>query len=247
MSRQHTLAIFKPIQARLLPNYRRMTIVIGVLALQGAFIEHVQHVEKCIVKNKDQYKEKLSVITVRDDNQLTKCDALIIPGGESTTMSLIAQRTGFYDDLHAFVHDPRKVIWGTCAGLIYLSQQLSNEAELLKTLDLLKVSVMRNAFGRQAQSSTRICDFSSFIPYCDDFPAIFIRAPVIEEVLDSEEVQILYKLDGKDNNGQELIVAAKQNDNILVTSFHPELAENDVRFHDWFIREFVLKAPMSGF
>ncbi|CAI4725661.1 CQI_4a_G0043440.mRNA.1.CDS.1 [Saccharomyces cerevisiae] len=218
-----------------------MTVVIGVLALQGAFIEHVRHVEKCIVENRDFYEKKLSVMTVKDKNQLAQCDALIIPGGESTAMSLIAERTGFYDDLYAFVHNPSKVTWGTCAGMIYISQQLSNEAKLVKTLNLLKVKVKRNAFGRQAQSSTRICDFSNFIPYCNDFPATFIRAPVIEEVLDPEHVQVLYKLDGKDNGGQELIVAAKQKNNILATSFHPELAENDIRFHDWFIREFVLK------
>ncbi|CAI4035798.1 hypothetical protein SMKI_08G2590 [Saccharomyces mikatae IFO 1815] len=218
-----------------------MSIVIGVLALQGAFIEHIRHVEKCIDENKDQYNAELSVIAVRDNNQLSKCDALIIPGGESTAMSLIAQRTGFYNDLHTFVHNPNKVIWGTCAGLIYLSQQLSNEADLVQTLNLLKVRVKRNAFGRQAQSSSRICDFSGFIPNCHDFPATFIRAPVIEEVLDPENVQVLYKLDGKDNSDQELIVAAKQNDNVLATSFHPELAETDTRFHDWFIREFVLR------
>ncbi|CAI4853878.1 BAG_1a_G0030700.mRNA.1.CDS.1 [Saccharomyces cerevisiae] len=137
-------------------------------------------------------------MTVKDENQLAQCDALIIPGGESTAMSLIAERTGFYDDLYAFVHNPSKVTWGTCA------------AKLVKTLNLLKVKVKRNAFGRQAQSSTRICDFSNFIPHCNDFPATFIRAPVIEEVLDPEHVQVLYKLDGKDNGGQELIVAAKQ-------------------------------------
>ncbi|CAI4442651.1 CPA_1a_G0017750.mRNA.1.CDS.1 [Saccharomyces cerevisiae] len=187
-----------------------MTIVIGVLALQGAFIEHVRHVEKCIVENRDFYERKLSVMTVKDKNQLAQCDALIIPGGESTAMSLIAERTGFYDDLHTFVHNPNKVTWGTCAGLIYLSQQLSNEEKLGRTLNLLKVKVKRNAFGRQAQSSTRICDFSDFIPYCDDFPATFIRAPVIDEVLDQEDVRVLYKLHGRDNGGQELIVAAKQ-------------------------------------
>ncbi|CAI4055896.1 hypothetical protein SUVZ_02G0070 [Saccharomyces uvarum] len=218
-----------------------MTIVIGVLALQGAFIEHVRHVERCIVENKDQYNEKLSVITVRDKDQLAGCNALVIPGGESTSMSLIAQRTGFYSDLYNFVHDPKKTIWGTCAGLIFLSQQLSNEAKLVKTLDLLKVKVKRNAFGRQAQSFTQTYDFSSFIPNCNDFPATFIRAPVIEKILDPKEVQVLCKLEEKDNSGQGLIVAAKQNDNILVTSFHPELAETDIRFHDWFIKEFVLK------
>ncbi|CAD6643893.1 XXYS1_4_G0011690.mRNA.1.CDS.1 [Saccharomyces cerevisiae] len=109
-----------------------MTVVIGVLALQGAFIEHVRHVEKCIVENRDFYEKKLSVITVKDKNQLAQCDALIIPGGESTAMSLIAERTGFYEDLYAFVHNPSKVTWGTCAGMIYISQQLSNEAKLVK-------------------------------------------------------------------------------------------------------------------
>ncbi|CAI6596312.1 CBM_HP2_G0036390.mRNA.1.CDS.1 [Saccharomyces cerevisiae] len=145
-------------------------------------------------------------------------------------MSLIAEKNRILRRSLRIRTQPRaRLTWGTCAE------------KLVKTLNLLKVKVKRNAFGRQAQSSTRICDFSNFIPHCNDFPATFIRAPVIEEVLDPEHVQVLYKLDGKDNGGQELIVAAKQKNNILATSFHPELAENDIRFHDWFIREFVLK------
>lgn len=209
----------------------KMGKCVGILALQGAFIEHIQHLEKCITEN----KYDLSVTTVKTPEELEICDALIIPGGESTSMSLIAQRTGMYPHLLKFVHDPSKAIWGTCAGLIYLSKELSNEKELVKPLNLLKVKVKRNAFGRQAQSFIKDCDFSSFIPDCTDFPTVFIRAPVIETILDPQEVLPLYTLD----NG--LIVAATQGKNILATSFHPELAENDSRFHDWFIKKFVLK------
>lgn len=198
--------------------------------MQGAFLEHVQHLESCI----KQSSYDLRIITVKTLAELSQCDALIIPGGESTSMSLIAERTGMFDHLYNFVHDQRKIIWGTCAGLIYISEDIANESKLIRTLKLLRVRVKRNAFGRQAQSFIRNCDFSSFIPGCSDFPAVFIRAPVIEKILDANAVVPLYTLD----NG--LIVAATQGHNILVTSFHPELAETDLRFHDWFIRAFVL-------
>lgn len=95
--------------------------------------------------------------------------------------------------------------------------------------------VRRNAFGRQAQSFIQSCNFSQFIPGCHDFPAVFIRAPVIEKILDEEAVKPLFTLD------DGFIVAAAQGNNILATSFHPELAENDSRFHDWFLQQFVLK------
>lgn len=208
-----------------------MSKCVGVLALQGAFVEHVQHFERCACDN----NYDLKIITVKTPEELEQCDALVIPGGESTSMSLIAQRTGMYPYLLEFVHNPNKAIWGTCAGLIYLSQELANEKELVKPLNLLKVKVKRNAFGRQAQSFIQECDFSSFIPNCHDFPTVFIRAPVIEEILDTTSVSPLFTLD----NG--LIVAATQDDNILATSFHPELSEHDSRFHDRFIRRFVLK------
>ncbi|GCE99436.1 senecionine N-oxygenase [Zygosaccharomyces mellis] len=204
--------------------------VIGVLALQGAFIEHIQHLNCCI----DQNGYNLNVVAVRTAEELNHCDALIIPGGESTSMSLIAQRTGMYKPLYEFVRNPSKAIWGTCAGLIYISKEVSNEKELLKPLELVEIKVKRNAFGRQAQSFIQDCDFSDFAPGLHDFPTVFIRAPVIEEILDPKRVKPLYTLD----NG--LIVAAIQDENILATSFHPELAD-DVRFHDWFIKRFVIK------
>lgn len=204
--------------------------VIGVLALQGAFIEHIQHLNCCIKDN----GYDLNVIAVKTADELNKCDALIIPGGESTSMSLIAQRTGMYKHLREFVHNPAKAVWGTCAGLIYISKEVSNEKDLLQPLELLEVKVKRNAFGRQAQSFIQDCDFSSFAPGVKNFPTVFIRAPVIEEILDPKRVKPLYSLDSG------LIVAAIQDENVLATSFHPELAD-DVRFHDWFIRRFVIK------
>lgn len=207
-----------------------MAKCVGVLALQGAFLEHVQHFERCVRDN----GYNISIITVKTPEELSRCDALVIPGGESTSMSLIAQRTGMFPHLRKFVHDPSKATWGTCAGLIYISKELSNERELVQPLELLQVRVKRNAFGRQAQSFIQSCDFSQFIPGCHDFPAVFIRAPVIEEILDEEAVKPLFTLD----NG--LIVAAAQGSNVLATSFHPELAEDDSRFHNWFLQQFVL-------
>lgn len=216
------------------------TRCIGVLALQGAFIEHVHHLQRCIDKFSD-YDKAIRVTTVRTAQELWQCDGLVIPGGESTAMSLIAQRTNLYDDLYRFVHDPNKCIWGTCAGLIFISDNLVTQGNLINTLKLLHVTVKRNAFGRQAQSFIQRCDFSNFIDNCNDFPATFIRAPVIDEILDPENVEVLYRLDKPDFPQDGLIVAVKQNDNILATSFHPELAEDDLRFHDYFIREFILK------
>ncbi|KAG0670197.1 putative glutamine amidotransferase sno3 [Maudiozyma exigua] len=216
------------------------TRCIGVLALQGAFIEHVHHLQRCIDKFSD-YDKAIRVTTVRTAQELWQCDGLVIPGGESTAMSLIAQRTNLYDDLYRFVHDPNKCIWGTCAGLIFISDNLMTQGNLINTLKLLHVTVKRNAFGRQAQSFIQKCDFSNFIDNCNDFPATFIRAPVIDEILDPENVEVLYRLDKPDCPQDGLIVAVKQNDNILATSFHPELAEDDLRFHDYFIREFILK------
>lgn len=215
--------------------------VIGVLALQGAFIEHVQHLENCVEVYGETYGWDVKVTTVRTKDELWKCDGLVIPGGESTAMSLIAQRTGFYPELYKFVHSPEKKVWGTCAGLIFISDVLANENTLVKTLELLHVRVKRNAFGRQAQSFTQDCDFSSFIPGCTDFPATFIRAPVVEEILDQENVKVLYRLEREGSPQNGLVVAVKQGDNVLATSFHPELAETDLRFHDFFIRQFILK------
>ncbi|CCE64148.1 hypothetical protein TPHA_0G03070 [Tetrapisispora phaffii CBS 4417] len=221
-------------------------IIIGVLALQGAYIEHVNFLNTCIADGDYGINGfDITVIEVRTSKELQKCNALVIPGGESTSMSLIARRVGIFDDLIAFVHDKNKVIWGTCAGLIFLAKKIDNvdhNADILDTLKLVDVSILRNAFGRQSQSFIKSCDFSSFINDCDDYETVFIRAPVINKILDPGTVKILYSLEYEKESGEvdNLIVAAKQNDNVLITSFHPELSD-DFRFHKYFIEDFVLK------
>lgn len=209
---------------------------VGVLALQGAYAEHFKIIQQCV----EVYKYDIEITTVKNESELARCDVLIIPGGESTSISLISQRTGIFQALVNFVNDPSKSVWGTCAGLIFLAKNVKNTPELVTTLDVLNVKVVRNAFGRQAQSFIKSCDFSSFIPNCTDFSAVFIRAPIIESILNLESenednnIRVLYKLD----NGS--IVAVSQGNRILATSFHPELAEGDIRFHNWFLTEYVL-------
>ncbi|AGO10576.1 AaceriABR123Wp [[Ashbya] aceris (nom. inval.)] len=208
-----------------------MSKVVGVLALQGSFAEHIACLEACVREN----GHNVEVIAVKTQQELARCDSLIIPGGESTAISQIAERTGLHEHLYEFVRAPGKSAWGTCAGLIFLANQVANQAALLKPLGVLDVTVERNAFGRQLQSFEKNCDFSSFWDHEGAFPTVFIRAPVISKV-NSEQVEVLHKLERED--GSEQIVAVRQG-NILGTSFHPELG-TDTRFHDWFLRTFVL-------
>lgn len=224
---------------------------IGILALQGAFIEHVKHLEEII--SKEDYDCEIKVIEVRTENELLQCDALIIPGGESTTMSLVAERTGLLQPLMDFVKS-EKPIWGTCAGLILLARCIENGKSGQKLLGGIDIQVKRNAFGRQLDSFQADLDFSNFIDLLvTKFPTVFIRAPIISEItpeatelkpsgdiitsandyINKAPVEILHQLD----NG--LIVAVRQG-NKLGTSFHPELS-NDYRFHKWFLDEFIIK------
>ena len=227
-------------------------VTVGVLALQGAFIEHIKHFEGATKNGYSDYE--FNFIEVRTEEQLDRCHGLVIPGGESTAISLIAQRTDLLGPLMHYVKSERP-IWGTCAGLIFLSTQVENGKPGQQLLGGMNIQVKRNAFGRQLQSFQSDLDFSSFIPLVSDFPTIFIRAPVITNVLsdingsenvDNEiihskndyenkaPVQILHQLD----NG--LVVAVRQGTK-LGTSFHPELSD-DYRFHKWFIDEFITKA-----
>jgi 5'-phosphate synthase pdxT subunit len=237
--------------------------VVGVLALQGAFREHLD-LFKAATQGNDAID--FQYVEVRTERELNSCDALVVPGGESTSMSLIAERTNMLVPLQHFISS-NKPIWGTCAGLIFLSKQIINGRPDQKALGAIDIEVKRNAFGRQQESFEACLDFSSFITGVDSFPTIFIRAPVISKVLatpyneeylpigqinddgnliiyssskfsNEAPVEVLHSLESG------LIVAAKQG-NILVTSFHPELTD-DYRFHKWFIDDFVLKrrAPM---
>lgn len=200
---------------------------IGVLALQGAFAEHINYLTQAGA----ELAVDIQVIEVKTEEQLFQCDALVIPGGESTAISLISECTGLLEPLRKFCQDPKKPVWGTCAGLIFLGTSLVNGREDQKQLGGIDIEVTRNAFGRQLDSKTIDLDFSSFIPGVTHFSATFIRAPVISKV--GEGVTVLSQLE---DTG--FIVAVRQGLK-LGTSFHPEL-DDTALFHKWFLTEFVL-------
>jgi pyridoxal 5'-phosphate synthase pdxT subunit len=187
---------------------------IGVLALQGAFIEHVQMLTQLGAE----------AIEVRLPQDLASLDGLIIPGGESTTMGKLAVHYQLMEPLREFARSG-KAMWGTCAGLIFMAKDVGRDQPLL---GLMAVTVERNAFGRQIDSFEANLDVPD-IEGGRPFHAIFIRAPLIESVGDG--IQVLARVE-KDH--RDVIVAARQG-NLLVTSFHPELS-NDDRFHRYFLK-----------
>ena len=183
---------------------------IGVLALQGAFIEHIKALRSLDVEG----------VEVRKLEQLRNLDGLIIPGGESTTFGKLAVEYGLIEPMRALC-DAGKPVWGTCAGMIFLAKEVGRAQPLLGVMD---VQVKRNAFGRQVDSFEIDLDIPALEPRAP-FHAIFIRAPLIASV--GNDVEVLAKLD------DGTIVAARQG-NLLATSFHPELT-NDTRFHKYFL------------
>ncbi|KAJ3416035.1 Integrator complex subunit 11 [Chytridiales sp. JEL 0842] len=197
------------------------------VALQGAFSEHVFMLQRM----KDKVARVVEVRTAKDLED-PSLDALVLPGGESTTMSLIAERTNMLEPLSKWVREQKKPVWGTCAGMILLANGVSQgRAEGQKQIGGLDVVVKRNAFGRQADSF--VADLH--IPVLDDasrpFQGVFIRAPVIEIVKDSTvETIVTVKSDRLES---EAVVGVRQG-NILATAFHPELT-NDDRFHRYFV------------
>ncbi|EPE28704.1 Class I glutamine amidotransferase-like protein [Glarea lozoyensis ATCC 20868] len=169
-------------------------ITIGVLALQGAFNEHVQLLREAaqILATKDIIQRTWTFKEIRNKPELDSCDALIIPGGESTAISLVAQRCNMLEPLRDFVKVIRKPTWGTCAGLILLAEAANatkkGGQELIGGLD---VRVNRNHFGRQIESFQadlnlpflQQADGKDFDTSQKPFRAIFIRAPIVEKVL----------------------------------------------------------------
>jgi 5'-phosphate synthase pdxT subunit len=189
---------------------------IGVLALQGAFSEHIKMLESLGV----------TAVEVRLPEQLAECDGLIIPGGESTTIGKLARRFGLMEPLQAFAQE--KAVWGTCAGMIFMAKEISNgsagrDQPLLAVMD---IEVERNAFGRQVDSFEIDLDVPAlYNGEVKPFPAVFIRAPrLLAAKADAEVIATLP--DGT-------AVAAQQG-KWLVTSFHPELT-GDGRFHRYFL------------
>lgn len=185
---------------------------VGVLALQGAFIEHIKVLNQLGVE----------AVEVRLPEQLADVDGLIIPGGESTTIGKLAVMYHFMEPLRDF--SAEKPMWGTCAGMIFMAKEIGMDQPLLGVMDIV---VERNAFGRQVDSFEVNLGVEAFgRETAVSFPAVFIRAPKLIEA--KGNAKVIAKLD------DGTAVAAQQG-HMLVTSFHPELT-NDTRFHEYFIR-----------
>jgi 5'-phosphate synthase pdxT subunit len=192
-------------------------MLIGVLALQGDFAEHITVLTRLGVESRE----------VRLPQELDGLDGLIIPGGESTTIGKLAVEYGLIEPLAEFGES--KPIWGTCAGAIFLSKDATRAKNGQPLLGLMDITIQRNAFGRQVDSFEVDLDVPALAKVSEDnapFSAVFIRAPLIEAVKEGE-VEVLATVD------DGMIVAAQQG-HLLATSFHPEL-NNDDRFHQYFL------------
>lgn len=183
---------------------------IGVLALQGAFVEHIALLRLLGVE----------ALPVRLPQELEGLDGLIIPGGESTAIAKLMLSHNLTDTLRSRIQDGLAVL-GTCAGMILLAKGVSDG---LETLGVMDIEVRRNAFGRQVDSFET--DLSIPLLGEDPFHGVFIRAPLIERA--SPEVEILSKLP----NGVSVVVRQGK---LLASAFHPELTD-DLRFHSYFLK-----------
>jgi 5'-phosphate synthase pdxT subunit len=186
-------------------------VTTGVLALQGAFALH----QKMLTELGD------TVVQVRRPEHLDGIDRLVVPGGESTTMSMLAERTGLLEPLRSFVTSGRPVL-GTCAGAILLSAEILDGRADQHCLGAIDISTRRNGFGRQVDSFEELVA----VPELGEVPfhAVCIRAPVIERA--GEGVEVLARIDGHP--------ALVRSGAIMVSIFHPELS-GDVRVHRRFL------------
>ena len=184
---------------------------IGVLALQGAFIEHIHRLKTLAV----------DACEVRLPKELDQLDGLIIPGGESTTIGKLAQKYDLITPLRQFASV--NTVWGTCAGMILMAKDIGRQQPLLGVMD---IRVQRNAFGPQRESFETHLNITVLKNGdSNPFPCVFIRSPILVET--NGNVQVIARLtDGTP-------VAARQ-EKLLVTAFHPELTQ-DTRFHEYFL------------
>lgn len=184
---------------------------IGILGFQGAIIEHERQIKAI----------EHEPVIVKYSQQLEEIDAIILPGGESTTMGKILNRTGLMEPLREKILGGLPV-WGTCAGMILLAKELVNDT--VTHLGVMNIAVRRNAYGSQIDSFAT----KQVIPAVDsnEMELVFIRAPYITKV--GEGVEVLCEVEGH--------IVAAQEKNMLVTSFHPELTDNMA-----FLKYFVSK------
>ena len=184
---------------------------IGVLALQGAVREHLEALRRCGAEP----------VAVRLPEEVAECEALILPGGESTTIGKLMHRHGLVRPIQE-LSAAGKPLLGTCAGMILMAKQIESGMEGQPLLGVMDITVERNAFGRQVDSFEADLDFKGM----EGGPvrAVFICAPVIKSLDDSVETLATYQ-------GQA--VAVRQG-NLLALSFHPELT-SDLRLHKLFL------------
>jgi 5'-phosphate synthase pdxT subunit len=183
--------------------------VVGVLALQGDFREHKEALRRLGVEAKE----------VRKPEHLLGLKALIVPGGESTTIGKLAREYGIEEAVRRRVEEGSLAVFGTCAGAIWMAKEILGYPEQPR-LGVLDVAVERNAFGRQVESFEEVVEVRGLGP----FPGVFIRAPVFRRL--GEGVEVLAELSG-------LPVLVRQG-KLLASSFHPELTE-DPRLHRHFL------------
>jgi 5'-phosphate synthase pdxT subunit len=220
-------------------NNQKTAPKIGVLALQGAFIEHIKILKELGAEASE----------VRLPEDLDGLDGLIIPGGESTAIGKLMTNWGLTEPIKTMAANG-KAVWGTCAGMILLAQDIGGLNQPL--IGLMDIKVKRNAFGSQLDSFEADMEIPAIEKELKGtngkdtthpFRGVFIRAPYIEQV--GSQAEELARLEGpiaeqaqtqpdQDSIQQEIIVAARQR-NLLATAFHPELT-GDTRFHQFFLK-----------
>ena len=190
----------------------KSTKVVGVLALQGAFNRHTRVLGELNVATQE----------VRTPQDLASVDALVMPGGESTTMSQLLESSELFEPIKKMIHEGMPV-FGTCAGMILLANEIIDGRDDQVSFGALDIDVQRNAYGRQIDSFEAEIEVDGFNT---PFHAVFIRAPRIVKAAQSVEVLAEF--------GVEIVLARQKN--VLVASFHPELSP-DQRIHELFVRE----------
>jgi 5'-phosphate synthase pdxT subunit len=194
---------------------------IGVISIQGNVKEHVNAMQRAI----DHAGCRAEVIKIKHKGLVPTCDALILPGGESTTLGRLMEKERISVEIIKVVHAGVPIM-GTCAGLVLLAKK--GDEQVKKTgqslLSLMDITVNRNAFGRQKESFECLVEFKGLD---SPFNAVFIRAPSITEV--GKDVEVLSKYN-------DVIIAAREK-NMLALAFHPELTD-DPRIHHYFLSFF---------
>jgi 5'-phosphate synthase pdxT subunit len=182
----------------------------GVIAVQGDVSEHARAIERAAAA----HGEAATVHEIRHAGVVPDCDVLLLPGGESTTISRLLQQEGIASEVQDHVAAGKPVL-ATCAGLIVAARDAKDDR--VETLDVVDVTVDRNAFGRQVDSFEAPLDVDGLD---DPFPAVFIRAPLIDDV--GDDVDVVAEWEGRP--------VAVRDGSVVGTSFHPELTD-DVRLH----------------